>query len=152
MLVKSQRLHCGLNFQSRFHLFLKLRGFAQCMIDDGKPAERSFYLFIYLFIYLPAPGLGCSMLDIELRHANFQLQACQIQFPDQGWNLGPLHQEHRVLATGPPGKYRKKSWKDNCVLKTFSHAMTSGTVTLMATFHSHVVLSTLWKYFLHFKK
>ena len=24
--------------------------------------------------------------------------------PDQGLNLGPLHWEHRVLATGPPGK------------------------------------------------
>ena len=30
--------------------------------------------------------------------------ACGIQFPDQGSNLGPLHWEHRVLATGLPGK------------------------------------------------
>ena len=30
--------------------------------------------------------------------------ACGIQFPDQGSNLGPLHWEHRVLATGPSGK------------------------------------------------
>ena len=30
--------------------------------------------------------------------------ACGIQFPDQGLNLGPLHWEHGVLATGPPGK------------------------------------------------
>ena len=30
--------------------------------------------------------------------------ACEIQFPDQGSNLGPLHWEFRVLATGPPGK------------------------------------------------
>ena len=27
--------------------------------------------------------------------------ACGIQFPDQGSNLGPLHWEHGVLATGP---------------------------------------------------
>ena len=27
-----------------------------------------------------------------------------IQFPVQGSNLGPLHQEGRVLAIGPPGK------------------------------------------------
>ena len=27
-----------------------------------------------------------------------------IYFPHQGWNLGPLHWEHRVLTTGPPGK------------------------------------------------
>ena len=25
-------------------------------------------------------------------------------FPDKGWNPGPLHWEHGVLATGPPGK------------------------------------------------
>ena len=30
--------------------------------------------------------------------------ACGIQFPVQGSNLGPLLWEHRVLATGPPGK------------------------------------------------
>ena len=30
--------------------------------------------------------------------------ACGIQFPDLGSNLGPLHWEHRVLATGPSGK------------------------------------------------
>ena len=27
-----------------------------------------------------------------------------IQFPDQGLNSGPLHQECRILATGPPRK------------------------------------------------
>ena len=30
--------------------------------------------------------------------------ACEIEFPDQGWNLGPLHWEHKVLAIGPPVK------------------------------------------------
>ena len=29
---------------------------------------------------------------------------CGIQFPDQGSNLAPLHWEHGVLASGPPGK------------------------------------------------
>ena len=43
-----------------------------------------FYLFICLFLALAA--------------------ACGIKFPDQGLNPGPLHWEHRVLATGPPGK------------------------------------------------
>ena len=32
------------------------------------------------------------------------VEACGIQFPNQGSNLGPLHQEYGVLATGPPGK------------------------------------------------
>ena len=35
------------------------------------------------------PGLSCSMWDL---------------FPDQGCNPGPLHWEHGILATGPPGK------------------------------------------------
>ena len=30
--------------------------------------------------------------------------ACGIQLPDQGWNLGPLHWEQGVSATGPPGR------------------------------------------------
>ena len=30
--------------------------------------------------------------------------ACAIWFPYQGWNPRPLHWEHGVLATGPPGK------------------------------------------------
>ena len=29
---------------------------------------------------------------------------CRIYLPDQGSNPGPLHWEHEVLATGPPGK------------------------------------------------
>ena len=28
--------------------------------------------------------------------------ACEIKFPDQGLNLGPLHWEHRILANGSP--------------------------------------------------
>ena len=30
--------------------------------------------------------------------------ACGVQFPDQGSNPGPLYWEHRVLATGSPGR------------------------------------------------
>ena len=32
------------------------------------------------------------------------MRTCGILFPDQGSNPGPLHWEHGVLATGPPGK------------------------------------------------
>ena len=46
------------------------------------------------------------------------------QFPDQGWNLGPLHWEHRVLATGPPGKSLENSfhvaWKMSGINNLFS--------------------------------
>ena len=53
--------------------------------------------FLYLFIYLAALGFSCGMQDILV-------EACGIQFPDQGSNPGPLHWEHRVLITGSPGK------------------------------------------------
>ena len=38
--------------------------------------------------------MGCKLLVV----------ACGIQFPNQGLNLGPLHWDPGVLATGPPGK------------------------------------------------
>ena len=51
----------------------------------------SFYLsFKTIFIYLAAPGI----LDM----------AWGTQFPDLGLNPGPLHREHRILATRPSGK------------------------------------------------
>ena len=54
--------------------------------------------YIYLLIYF-----GCA--GPQLRHADSQLRhACGIQFPDQGWNPGPLHWERGVPLTGPPGK------------------------------------------------
>ena len=29
---------------------------------------------------------------------------CEMQFPDQGWNPGPLHWEHRASDSGTPGR------------------------------------------------
>ena len=49
-----------------------------------------------MFIYLVVPGPSCGMRDLWV-------VACGIYwFLDPGWNPGPLHQECRVLATGPP--------------------------------------------------
>ena len=42
--------------------------------------------------------------------------------PDQGWNLGPLHWELGVLATGAPGKSR--GFPLACVF--LSHLVPSG--------------------------
>ena len=46
-----------------------------------------------------------------MQHAGYLAAACEhlvaacgIQFPDLGSNLGPMHREHGVLATGPPVK------------------------------------------------
>ena len=36
-----------------------------------------------------------------------------IEFPDQGLNLGPLHGEQGVLATGPPEKLLMQSFLNN---------------------------------------
>ena len=54
-------------------------------------------LFLKIFIYLAVPGLAA--------HKMFNL-CCNMwaQSPDQGLNLGPLHWDCGVLATGPPGK------------------------------------------------
>ena len=72
-----------------------------------------------IFICYAALGLSCgmqnfqlrytrsssySMWDLELWHGKLLVAACGIQFPHQGWSPGPVHWEHRVIATGPPGK------------------------------------------------
>ena len=50
---------------------------------------------LYLFIWLH------QVFDAAFR---ILVVTCETSFPDQGWNLSPLSLEHRVLATGPPGK------------------------------------------------
>ena len=75
------------------------------------------FLFVlkYLFIYLSSLSLTCSSQDLwfSLQHTGHLVAmcellvvACGIQFPDQGSNPGPLHWEHGVLATGPPGNFQ----------------------------------------------
>ena len=56
-------------------------------------------IFFFFLIYWAAMSLSCGMQDLLVL-------ACGIQLPDQGLNLGPLHWEHPVLATGPLGKYQ----------------------------------------------
>ena len=60
-------------------------------------------LFIYSFVYL-APWSLSSACELSV-------VACGSSFPDQGWNLGPLHGEHRVLASGPPEYYTQYASK-----------------------------------------
>ena len=62
-----------------------------------------FNIYIYLFIVL---GFSCSTQDLwsSLLYAGSLVAACGISFHNQGSNPGPLHAEHRVLATGPPGE------------------------------------------------
>ena len=58
---------------------------------------------------MAARGLSCSRQGLQslLQHVGSSAAACQlyvgacgILFLDQGSNLGPLHLEHGILATG----------------------------------------------------
>ena len=69
--------------------------------QKNKHMECQVFLNI-LFIYLAAPALGCGTQEFSLQPVNSQLQHL-IWFLDQQSNLGPLPQECRILATGPPG-------------------------------------------------
>ena len=48
--------------------------------------------------------LRFGMWDLLVVARKLIVAACVIKFPDQESNLGPLHWEQEVLATGPPGK------------------------------------------------
>ena len=68
-------------------------------------------LFFFLIIYLAVSDLSCGMRDLCFGMWDLLVVArkllvavCGIKFPDQESNLGPLHWEQEVLATGPPGK------------------------------------------------
>ena len=56
------------------------------------------FFFFFCFV-LASLDLSCGTKDIGSLVATYG-----IQFPDQGSNLGTLHWESGVLATGPPGK------------------------------------------------
>ena len=67
-----------------------------------------FSVFTYSFIWLVACrifNLPCGMWDLLVALCELLVVECGIQFPDRGLNLAPLHQEHGVLAPGPPGLY-----------------------------------------------
>ena len=60
--------------------------------------DSIFFKNTYLFIYLAASGLSCSMQTLSCgMHAGSSSLT-------RDRTLGPLHWESGVLATGPPGK------------------------------------------------
>ena len=68
------------------------------------------YLFLFTYLAVPGPTCGTRGLPSSLWHTGplaaqceLLVMACGTKFPDQGSNPGPLHSEHRVLATEPPG-------------------------------------------------
>ena len=46
--------------------------------------------------------MACRIFESQAQR--YFVAARGILVPDQGLNLHPLHWEHRVLTTGPPGK------------------------------------------------
>ena len=55
------------------------------------PVTSNHYYYYLIFIYF----LWLCQVPVAARG---------IRFPEQGLDLGPLHWEHGILATGPPGK------------------------------------------------
>ena len=53
-----------------------------------------FFLAVLFKLWYPGSLVLCELLAV----------ACGIQFPIQGSKLDPLHWQHRVPGTGPPGK------------------------------------------------
>ena len=77
------------------------------MIDQfcSPRAQEGDSVFFLIFIYL----FGCTGSQLWFSESLIEtytllVVACGTQFPDQGSNPGPLHWEHGVLATTPPGK------------------------------------------------
>ena len=48
--------------------------------------------------------ISLAVLGLKLQTCELLVAACGNQFPDQGWNPGPLPWGLRVLVTGPLGK------------------------------------------------
>ena len=70
------------------------QGSLACCIPWGRKESDTMTTKIY--IHLAALGLNCSMCDLQ---CGAQTLSCDMG--DQGLNLGPLHWEFGVLATGP---------------------------------------------------
>ena len=67
--------------------------------------ESPFFFFNILFICLHRVfSVVLRIFLLRWGQRDFLVAACGILFPDQGWNPGRLYWEHRVSATGPPGK------------------------------------------------
>ena len=69
--------------------------------NQWKEAKRTLKLHFLknnICFILAVLGLSCGLKDLWslFWHVEFSAVVCGIYFPDQGWNLGPLHWECRV--------------------------------------------------------
>ena len=72
-------------------------------MDVREASEIPRFQELYLFTFLPLSLLLLLLFLIFIWLCWVLIAACGI-FPNQGSNPGPLRWEHKVLATGPPGK------------------------------------------------
>ena len=71
------------------------------MISNLGEATAIFKNIYSFMMYLSAPGLSCSMQDLP---SLLWPMGSSSLIRLVGSSQSPLHWEHRVLATGPPGK------------------------------------------------
>ena len=77
-----------------------------CWHVGFSPGSVSFFVCRFVFnIYLAVLGLSCSLQTVS--YSMWDL------VPEQGSDPGPLHWEHGVLTTGPPGKSPSVPWPDS---------------------------------------
>ena len=93
-------------------------------------AQRPFFK-TYLF----------GFIGSQLRYMRSLVAAWGIQFPDQGSNPGHLHWEHRLLATGPPGKSPHKG----LLCKKTEGSKETTKTTSVSRFLSSFLSFQIWK-------
>ena len=95
---------------SKWIYFQRTFGFPGPFYEIAHPLLTGLFLKIRFYYFFKEICLfGCA--GFQLWHRESSVVACKplvashgIQFLDQGVNPGPLYWEHRVLATGAPGK------------------------------------------------
>ena len=97
-------------FKKRGHIYTCITDSLGCTPETNITWQIN-YIPIYLFYILKTFSYIFGCVGSQLWHMESVAAACEllvgrggIHFPDRGLNPGPLHWEHELLATGPPGK------------------------------------------------
>ena len=80
-------------------------------VDTVLPTVR-FFFNIYLTGCTGYQGQDLFFCFFLVAASELLVVTCGIQFPDQGLNPGPVHQEREALTTGPPGKFPYVPFKE----------------------------------------
>ena len=135
--AKNRKARCGTVGMECHHLYEKEQAFRNVLHRFGKFLKKAAQITIISgresgLRDMPRDGyLSENICHFWVFYFIWLLQvlvvACDIQFPDQGLNLGPLHWELRVLVTGPPAMllevFSLVQLSDNCLLHIVAHGM-----------------------------